>query len=326
MRRVVRLYIAGILALLLLASCANTQSESVRTESVEPPSVTEVLAPITIAVLPSLDAFPIFIAQEMGFFEENGLTVNLERFSSARDRDVAFQTVDTIDGLIFDLVALSIYAESGMDMVAASSTIGLASLIGAEGVESLDDLAGSTVLISRSTSMEYILDRALLAANLSPDDVIIEEVPALPTRLEMLLHGQAGAATLPEPFATMARDAGLNVITTTQELGINPFILAFQRETVEEKTAELQAFFKGVNAAIDYLNASDREAFIDILIDVVGYPEDARDTLLLPEFSHLVPLEASYAKDVLDFARDYGLLTRELTEADIIVDVFGLRQ
>ena len=321
MKKNLKLYLAGILAVLLLTSCTNTQGESAGASN-----DTEALAPITIAVLPSLDAFPIFIAQEMGFFEEYGLVVNLERFSSARDRDVAFQTIDTIDGLVFDLVALSIYAESGIEMVAASSTIGLASLIGAEGVESLEDLAGSRVLISRNTSMEYILDRALMAANLSPDDVIIEEVPSLPTRLEMLLHGQAEAATLPEPFATMARDAGLNVLTTTRELDINPFILAFGRETAEEKTAELQAFFNGVNAAIDFLNASDREDFIDILIDVVGYPEEARETLLLPAFSHLAPLEAGYARDVLGFARDYGLLTRELTEADIVFDVFGPQQ
>ena len=321
MKKAFKLYLASMIALLLLASCANAQNESASISN-----DTQALAPITIAVLPSLDAFPIFIASEMGFFEDYGLTVNLERFSSARDRDIAFQTIDTIDGLVFDLVALSIYAESGIEMVAASSTIGLASLIGAQGIESLDDLAGNTVLISRNTSMEYILNRSLRAANLSPEDVIIEEVPSLPTRLEMLLHGQAQAATLPEPFATMAINSGLNVITTTRELGINPFILAFKRETAEEKTAELQAFLNGVNAAIDFLNTSDREEFIDTLIDIVGYPEDVRDTLLLPEFSHLMPLEADYAKDVLSFARDYGLLTRELTETDIIIDVFSPQQ
>ncbi|MCL1997781.1 MAG: ABC transporter substrate-binding protein [Turicibacter sp.] len=303
--------------LLVFVACGNAGG------GVGGASATEGEMTLTMALMTSLDALPIFMAQERGYFEDFGLTVNMYTFSAARDRDIAFQANDNIDGLVFDFVALSIYNEAGIEMVAAASSLGLASLIGADGVETFDDLPGATILISRSTAMEYIMDRSLQAANLSHDEVNIEEVPSLPTRLEMLLNGQAQAATLPEPFATIARESGLNTIATTRTLDINPFIYAFRREVVEEKNAELQAFFNGVNAAVDFMNNSPREDFIDALIDIVGFPEESRDTLILPEFVHMRVPDARHAADVLDFARSIGLLTIDLTAEDVIVDVFG---
>ena len=305
-----------LLAITTLFTGCGTPNDSPANDSQE-------MGTITMAVLPSLDGLPIFIAYEMGFFEDHGVNVELERFSAARDRDMAFQATDHIDGLVFDGIALAIYNSAGFDMVAVSSALGLASVIGGEGIETLDDLYGSTILISRNTAMDYILDRTLLAAGLLHDNVIIEEVPSLPTRLEMLLNGQAEAATLPEPFATIAMLSGLNRVTYTHELGINPFIYSFRREVVEQRPEEVRAFFKGINSAVDFMNNAPRDEFVDILIDIVGYPEDTRDTLILPQFVHFTVPNAERIQDVLNFSRDRGLLTVDIAAEDIIVDVFN---
>ena len=281
------------------------------------------LRSITMGILPSLDALPIIIAMEKGFFEAEGLEVIVEQFASARDRDIAFQGSPHIDGLVFDLVAASIYYEGGTHMVAASASTGLASILGNSDVTSLDDLYGNSILISRNTSMDFILHSALDFAGLTPDDVIIEEVPALPTRLEMLMSNQAGAATLPEPFATIGLSQGVNLLTTTRELGINPFIFAFRQEIAEEKREEIEAFFRAGNAAIEFLNTADREEFIDILINAVGYPAEFRDSLVLPEFLPFSTPSVENVERVLEWSRQAGLLTANLTADDIIFDVFG---
>ena len=91
-----------------------------------------------------------------------------------------------------------------MDVVAVISTIGQAALIGVYGVESVSDLQGQSVLMTTSTSMDYILDRSLVHAGLMMGDIVTDEVPALPTRLEMLLHDQAaGARYYPTRLCTM---------------------------------------------------------------------------------------------------------------------------
>jgi len=302
-------------SLIVLTACTNDSADAIGS--------TYGYQPITMGILPSLDAIPIIIAMEKGFFEDEGLEVRIEQFASARDRDIAFQGSPHIDGLVFDLVATTIYHEGGTPMVAASSSTGLASLLGNNEINHLTEIYGHSVLISRNTSMEYILHKALESIGLTPEDVIIEEVPALPIRLEMLANNQAGAGTLPEPFATMGLAQGLNGLTTTRELGINPFIFAFREEVAETKRDEIAAFFRAGNRAVDFLNTADREEFIDILINTVGYPAEFRDTLVLPEFSRFTTPSVQNVESVLAWSREVGLLTIDLTAEDVIFDVFG---
>jgi len=279
------------------------------------------MATLTLATMPALETFPIFIAADLGFFEDEGLDVELEQFFSPRDRDIAFQTNEYIDGMTFDLVQLAIYREAGIDLVATTSTIGMASLIGAEDVHIIEDLLGRNVLMTSNTSMDYILDRALSSANMAIDDIYTDEVPALPTRLEMLLHGQAAGAILPDPFAAMALEEGLTELITIRELGINPFVIVFRMETTTDKLEELQAFYRAINRAVEFLNNADRDEFIDTLIETVGYPPHIRDTLIIPVFpAYEAPL-AGIVQDVLDFAYSRGLLTLDISVEDIIFDI-----
>jgi len=279
------------------------------------------LSQLTIATMPALETFPIFIASIHGFFEDEGLEVNLEQFFSPGDRDIAFQTNENIDGMSFDLVQLAVYREAGIGLVATTSTIGMASVIGGHGVYTIEDLKGQSVLMTSNTSMDYILDRALAAFGLTVSDIITDEVPALPIRLEMLLNNQSAGAILPDPFAAMALYNGFNLITTTTELDINPFIIAFRKETTVDKLEELQAFYRAINNAVDFLNTANREEFIDALIEVVGYPQSVRDTLVVPHFPQYAVPQHKVVQDVLDFAVARGLLTIETAVEDVIFDI-----
>jgi len=303
---------------LILSGCRTNSPDEVLEENAAPP-----VSHISIATMPSLDSLAIFVAQEKGFFDEVGLRVSIERFSAARDRDAAFQSDSSIDGLIFDALALAIYNNAGFGVKAVSNTIGLASIIGAEGIYTIEDLYGETVLLSFNTSMDYILHSALTQAGLSATDVVQEAVPSIPTRLEMLLNGQAGAATMPEPFSTMAQEEGLNFITNTRLLDINPFLLGFRNEVLEDRMADVELFMLALNNAVEFLNTADREEFIDIFIDIVGYPEHTRDTLVLPTFLPFVAPELRHIEDVFEFARSRGLLEVELSAKDLIVDATG---
>ncbi|MCL2580682.1 MAG: ABC transporter substrate-binding protein [Oscillospiraceae bacterium] len=318
----------ALAAAILLTACAGGLNQTGSAEQPAAPQAelqetggSQPLAPLTIATMPALETFPIFIAADQGFFEDEGLEVHLEQFFSPRDRDIAFQADANIDGMSFDLVQLAIYQEAGVDLVATTSTIGLASLIGGQGIDSIQALRGQHILMTSNTSMDYILDRALASAGMNMDEISTDEVPALPTRLEMLLGGQAQGAILPDPFAAIALETGYIQLTDTQELGINPFILAFRRETTVEKLDELQAFYRALNRAVDFLNTAEREAFIDALVMSVGYPEHFRDTLVIPQFPPYAMPAPAIVEDALDFTRERGLLTRELSVGDIVFDI-----
>jgi len=320
----VKKVLAGVLiTIIFLIGCAGTNQATSPQASlqIEDTEGTQPLSPLTIATMPALETFPIFIAANQGFFEDEGLDVRLEQFFSPRDRDIAFQADPNIDGMSFDLVQLAVYQEAGVDLVATTSTIGLASLIGTQDIHNIEDLHGQNVLMTTNTSMDYILDRALASVGMTMDDITTDEVPALPTRLEMLLNGHAAGAILPDPFAAMALEEGYVQLIDTKELGINPFILAFRRETTVDKLEELQLFFRAINRAVDFLNTADREEFIDTLVATVGYPEHIRDTMVVPEFPPYVLPSPEVVEDALDFARERGLLTRELSVRDVVFDI-----
>ena len=314
MRKIIALILLASI-LMVFAGCARTPQDTQGTTQ------DGQLSPLTIGTLPAIDSLPLFIAYTQGFFEDEGLTVNLERFFSPVDRDIAFQTGDNIDGKIFDLVQLAVYQEAGIDAVATISTSGMASLVGAPDIHSVEDLRGQRVLMTTNTSMDYILDRALSSVGMVMSDIITYEVPALPIRLEMLLHEQAEGAILPDPFSTMALEHGYNIVATTVELGINPFILAFRREVTETRLPELQALYRAINRAVEFLNTADREEFIDELIQTVGFPQHVRDTLIIPPFPRYVLPRIDVVEDILDFTRDRGLLTLDITPEDIIFDI-----
>ena len=75
-----------ILSTLILSACGAPQSQK-----------SEPLPKLTIGLMPDVDSLPFIIAQEEGYFKEEGLDIELQQFKSAMDRDAALQS-GTLDG------------------------------------------------------------------------------------------------------------------------------------------------------------------------------------------------------------------------------------
>ena len=299
------------IAILLLPAACGTEDPT------QTPS--GALRPLTIATLPAMDSVPVFIARDMGFFEAEGLHVNIQPFFSGGDRDMAFQADNSIDGLLTDLVAINIFREGGIDIRAAVSTIGITSVVGRS--NHMEDLRGQDVLITFNTAMEYVIDRALAHASMTMADIQPVSVPPLPTRLELLLAGSAAGAVMPEPFVSLAVDEGLVEIVSSHQLNINPFTIAFRQAVVEGYQLELEAFYRAINNAINFLNSADREEFIDIIIQEVGYPQHVRDTLVVPNFPRYAVPSYRHVEDVVDFAYSRGLISQQFAPEVLVADI-----
>ena len=276
---------------------------------------------ISIGVMLALDSFPILLAEELGFFEEEDIDVDIQIFANATERDIAFQTSDDMDGLMLDFVSFANFREAGVEIMAVSNINGLSAIVGGVDYYTMEDLQGQNVLIAFNSAMHYILHTALVQAGISPGDVTMEAVPSLPTRMEMLINRQAAGAALPEPFISLSLNQGLNIIATTRDLDINPFALGFRREVTEQKTSDLRAFYSAINRAVDHINTSPREDIIDYLIDLAGFPEPLRASMEIPEMAKFITPNHRHVDSVFDFARYHGLLTIPLTSQDVIFDL-----
>lgn len=270
--------------------------------------------PLRIGLMPTMDSVAIATAYELGFFAELGLDIELIPFSSARDRDAAF-IAGTLDGTTADLIATGLYNEGGVAARATSITTAHFTLIAQPQYSDIYDLFDRTVLISNNTAIDFVLDQMLVHYGLTNDYLERTEVGNIPARFEMVRAGGADGALISEPFATMAIADGLSVISDTFQIDFNPFTLVFTLESIENRREELILFYIAYNLAVEFLNNSPTENYLDMIIDLIGFPPEAVNYITLPQF--LIAEAPSF--EIAEIAHGW-LIARDLIRANIGID------
>lgn len=280
------------------------------------------LPTLKIGAVSSVDIVPIVIAQEQGYFTAAGVNVTFEPFKSAQDRDAAFQS-GALDGIICDEIAICLYQNAGFDVKITGITDGDFMLVAGptSGIKTVQDLKGKSVAISEKTAIEFTLDSILANNGLQPGDVTKTVVPAVPTRLELLLNNKVDAALLPEPFSSSAVSSGCTLLGSASQLATYPSVVAFSQPTIAAKNAEIAAFFKGCNRAADYINSTPIAEYEATVMQAAGYPDTMKGKIVLPKFrQNALPPEAE-VQSAIDWATNKGLLTKPLTPRDVMVTI-----
>ena len=300
-----------ILTLALAAGCGNSNDKTQKD-----------LQPITIGLMPDTDSLPFIIAKEKGYFAEEGIEVNIQQYKSAMDRDSALQS-GNLDGAVSDMLAVAFAKAGGFDVKVTSFTDGSYKLIASKdaGINNVKALAGKDVAVSRNTIIEYVTDQILAKEGMDSESINKVIIPQIPTRLEMLQNGKLAAATLPEPMASIAVSNGCTYVTGSDELGINPGVIMFTAKTVDNKTAEIAAMYRAYNKAVDYLNNTSRDEYIDLAVEKSGFPPAAKEALKLPEYHKAALPKESDVTDCIKWLNNKGLVKEHFSYQDIVVDL-----
>ena len=304
----------AVLALAMLAGCGTTKQADTKKE----------MQPLTIGLMPDTDSLPFIIAQEKGFFREEGIEVNIEQYKSAMDRDSALQS-GNLDGAVSDMLAVAFAKSGGFDVKVTSFTDGSYKLIASKdsGIKDVKGLAGKDVSVSRNTIIEYVTDQILAKENMDGDSINKVIIPQIPTRLEMLQNGKLAAATLPEPMAGIAVHNGCQFVTGSDELGINPGVILFTAKAAADKKAEIQAMYRAYNKAVAYLNNTDRAEYIDLVIEKGGFPPVAKEALKLPKYHEAALPKESDVVDCIKWLNSKKLVTETYSYQDIVLDLLS---
>jgi ABC-type nitrate/sulfonate/bicarbonate transport system substrate-binding protein len=281
----------------------------------------------TIELIAFLGApnLPIFVAEEKGFFEAAGVKVNHTTTPSS-----AFQAENLvagkfqIAGTAFDNV---VAYQEGQGAVQLKTTPDLFAFMGATQIElgfvtapsikSYADLKGkSLALDALSTGFAFVLYEMLAKAGLAKGDYTMAPVGATPQRWESVKAGtHAGTLTI-EPFTSIARAQGFNVLDTSTRLfpAYQGGSFVASRRWAKENPDTLKGFIKGYLAGLDWVLASgNRAAASEILLRRMpeikpGVVEAVLKSLLSPA-SGLTPKAAILndgVKTVLDLRTRYG--------------------
>ena len=304
-----------MVGLLLVAGCGK------ETDTTQSSTDSEKMESLKVGVMPSTDNMPLVVAHEQGFDQKHGVSIELETFKSARDRDAAFQA-GTVDGINADLVGVATYLEGGMDLKVTSATYGQFDLISNEQVKAIEEIKGKDVVTLKNQGPEYAAEAILADAGVAVSDVKMIEVPQVPSRVELLKNQQAGAAILPEPFVTMSLSEGMHSLGSTREIGLNPFVFCFTNKVIEEKAAALRGMYDAYNEAVDWMKERDKAEYLHLFVEEVGFPEVLADQIEIPAYPHASQATEEDVTRAFEWAQAHQLLTKELAPKDVLSDVY----
>lgn len=280
---------------------------------------------LKIAVLPILDALPMYVAEAQGYFKEAGIDVEFVPVASAAERDQIMQAGQA-DGMINDLVSTVFYNKDTpkiaivrLARVAAPDNAEYTVLASKDsGITAPADLKGVEIGISQGTVIEYITQRLLEHAGLTAADIKTINVPKIPDRLQLLGEGQLKAATLPEPSASLAVQSGaFNVIDDRSLPPVGTSELSFSINTLKSKPETVKKFLAAIEKATADVNASP-DKWNTLLTDKKLVPAPLIGKYTLPRFPPAsVPSEAQI-KDVLAWLLAKNLIKTEVPYSQLV--------
>jgi NitT/TauT family transport system substrate-binding protein len=285
---------------------------------------------LKMGLLPILDTLPFYVAEQKGYFEEEGINVEFVPVKSAQERDALMQAGE-IDGMLNDLISTGLFNRDDVQIKIVATArraypespqFRLLAAPGS-GFTSAQELAGVPIGISQNTVIEYITDRMLEAEGLLPDQIEVIEVSAIPVRFEQLMAGQIQAATLPDPLAQGAEAAGATrVVDDSQYAQYSQSVLSFSTVAIESKPNTIKKFLKAWNRAVQDLN-SDPGQFSDLLIEKGRVPESIQGSYQMPPFPEGEVASQAEWQDVVDWLLEKGLIDHPISYQNSVLTGFA---
>ena len=274
---------------------------------------------LKVALLPILDTFPFHVAQAKGYFEQYGVAVSAVPVGSGLERDQLMQA-GAIDGMLNEMATTANFnRERAQVQIIVSARKAyphypLFRLLSApgSGLTSPKDLGGIPIGVSKNTIIEYVTDRLLAAAGLAPDQITKKSIPVIPERYQLLLQGQIKAATLPDPLAKSAIEAGAgSVIDDSAHPQYSVSVLSFSIHALKTKADAVRQFLKAWNQAVQDINANP-ESYRSLLLQKIRVPKNIQQTYRIPPFPHREVPSADQWADVMKWMVSKGLLKMPL--------------
>ena len=284
---------------------------------------------LKIALLSIVDALPFYVADARGLFAEAGVKVVGVPVASGLERDQLMQS-GAIDGMLNEITSTAAFNREKVQVKiigscrAAQRDFPLFRILSApkSGITTPADLAGIPIGVSMNTIIEYVTDRILAEKGLSLDQIKKKSVPVIPERYQLLMQGQLKAATLPDPLAMSAMEAGaLAVAEDADNPRFSLSVLTFSIRAITEKTEAVRRFMRAWLQAVEKLNV-DPETFRTVLLKKIRVPKNVQMSYAIPPFAGATIPDRRQWLDVMKWMVDKKLLSSPLPYEDSVTRSF----
>jgi ABC-type nitrate/sulfonate/bicarbonate transport system substrate-binding protein len=286
--------------------------------------------PLEVIVFPGGFNWPIWVAEEKGFFKQNDVAVNVTPTPSS-----VFQLTNLIDGK-FDIAMTAIdnlvaYREGqgeapklGDDLIAVmGADRGFLNLVSSPEVKSIQDLRGKTVSVdARNTGYALVLFELLERAGLREPDFTVERAGGVMQRYGALMENKHAATMLISPFELQAKQKGFNVLANaSQSFGAYQGLVAGVRQGwARENSERLRAYIRAYVSSVGWLyDPSNKQEAIEIFMKRIPNGTQAMAegsyAVLLNErtgFQRRAELETAGVQQVLNLRAKWGVPKKEM--------------
>lgn len=240
----------------LLTSCGQSYEETQRlTRQQRQQILREDSAALKVAVMPTMDCLPLYVALERGFFKAQGVDVRLKLFMAQMDCDTAIAH-GRVEGMVSDLVRTE-RMQQDMPLRYVAATNAYWQLITRRNarIRQLKELDDKMVAMTRYSVTDRLTSIAVDSAQLKTERVFRIQINDVNVRLNMLLGDELDAMFLTEPQAAQARMMKHRVLMDTRHMDICPGVLAFSEKALKNKdrNKQLTQFLKAYGQACDSL-------------------------------------------------------------------------
>ena len=194
-------------------------------------------------------------AQNLGYFEEEGITLELTSFDNGPNIIAAMENGTVNIGYIGD-GAHSLCVQGNASIIALSHISNGDAVIGGPEVKTVADLKGKTVAYSSGTTSENILIQALASEGMTMSDITAMDMDASAI-VTAMLSGKVDACAIWSPNSTTVIDElegatilADNVTFADSSIALSSWIA--MPETVENESDVLVRFVRALFRGMDY--------------------------------------------------------------------------
>lgn len=269
--------IINIISYVLLTACSGGNAD--KNIGAAGTFVTDSLV-MRVAVMPTLDCLPLFIAEKEKLFAEQGVKVKALMFSSQMDCDTAFIN-GNVDGMFTDLVRIEHLRKSGTECVIKNTTNASWQLITNKmaRINSLDQMENKMIAMTRFSATHLLADSAMHMGNMTDEKTFLIQINDVNLRLLMLKNNEMDALLLPEPHATRARLLNNKVMLDSREMDVRLGVLAFRATKDSVICGQIDKFIIAFKQACDTIDKYGLSRYSKIISDYCGIEEAVVDSI-----------------------------------------------
>jgi len=267
---------------------------------------------------------PFYIAQEKGFFKQEGVEIELSVMENTPLKMGALMA-GRVDIVASTADEFPTYMRNGKPLryiLAVDNSNGGDGIVSNKSIRTVADLKGRTVAFEEGSVSQFFINAVLRESGLTQKDIKMVNMTATDAGVAFTAN-RVDAAVTWEPHLSQGAntDHGKILVSSSETPGLIVDVIAVLDKTAKERRKELEGFVRAWQRALDFLESNPDEGYRIMAKGVGGWLEDPE------EFKGAVTgieyLDIDRNREMFGTTQNPGVLMETIANAIIIWDDLG---